>query len=215
MTSHATRDPRPPRSLERLMAHEFIYTCYKLARHYPPDRTVLENISLSFYPGAKTAGLGAMARQVELCSDPGRDWTTVLGPRPLTTGSASDTSPGTTPLLEKGRRGQVMTGSPRSTIIDRKTRCWRCGRTPMRLRKIGRSKGVAGQVAHRRVEPRPQRRDGGRAGCTKDTRRQDAVGGERRRARMPVLLSEPDICCFDEPTNPSKRSATAERFLQE
>ena len=27
------------------MAHEFIYTCYKLARHYPPDRTVLENIS--------------------------------------------------------------------------------------------------------------------------------------------------------------------------
>ena len=35
------------------MAHEFIYTCYKLARHYPPDRTVLENISLSFYPGAK------------------------------------------------------------------------------------------------------------------------------------------------------------------
>jgi len=41
------------------MAHEFIYTCYKLARHYPPDRTVLENISLSFYPGAKIGVLGA------------------------------------------------------------------------------------------------------------------------------------------------------------
>jgi ATP-binding cassette ChvD family protein len=40
------------------MAHEFIYTCYKLARHYPPDRTVLENISLSFYPGAKIGVLG-------------------------------------------------------------------------------------------------------------------------------------------------------------
>ena len=35
------------------MAHEFIYTCHKLSRVHPPDKTVLENISLSFYPGAK------------------------------------------------------------------------------------------------------------------------------------------------------------------
>jgi ATP-binding cassette ChvD family protein len=41
------------------MAAQFIYTCYKLARHYPPDRTVLENISLSFYPGAKIGVIGA------------------------------------------------------------------------------------------------------------------------------------------------------------
>ncbi len=41
------------------MAHEFVYTCYKLARHYPPDRTVLENISLSFYPGAKIGVIGS------------------------------------------------------------------------------------------------------------------------------------------------------------
>jgi sulfate-transporting ATPase len=41
------------------MAHEFIYTTYKLARHYPPDRTVLENISISFYPGAKIGVIGS------------------------------------------------------------------------------------------------------------------------------------------------------------
>ncbi len=41
------------------MAHEFIYTAYKLARHYPPDRTVLENISISFYPGAKIGVIGS------------------------------------------------------------------------------------------------------------------------------------------------------------
>ena len=41
------------------MAHEFIYTCYKLGRFYPPDRTILENISLSFYPGAKIGVLGS------------------------------------------------------------------------------------------------------------------------------------------------------------
>ena len=46
-------------SLGSTMAHEFIYQAYKLARHYPPDKTVLENISLSFYPGAKIGVLGS------------------------------------------------------------------------------------------------------------------------------------------------------------
>jgi ATP-binding cassette ChvD family protein len=41
------------------MPAEFIYSTYKLARHYPPDRTVLEDISLSFYPGAKIGVIGA------------------------------------------------------------------------------------------------------------------------------------------------------------
>src|SRR6188474_3147559 len=40
------------------MPAEFIYTTYCLARHYPPDRTVLEDISLSFYPGAKIGVIG-------------------------------------------------------------------------------------------------------------------------------------------------------------
>ena len=40
------------------MAHEYIYTSHKLTRFYPPDRTVLENISLSFFPGAKIGVLG-------------------------------------------------------------------------------------------------------------------------------------------------------------
>jgi sulfate-transporting ATPase len=40
------------------MPAEFIYTAYKVARHYPPDRTVLEDISISFYPGAKIGVIG-------------------------------------------------------------------------------------------------------------------------------------------------------------
>jgi hypothetical protein len=55
------------------MAHEFIYTCYKLARHYPPDRTVLENISLSFYPGRQDRRDRAeRLGQVEPAQDHGR-----------------------------------------------------------------------------------------------------------------------------------------------
>ena len=41
------------------MPAEFIYSCYKLARHYPPDKTVLEDISISFYPGAKIGVIGS------------------------------------------------------------------------------------------------------------------------------------------------------------
>src|SRR3954462_3710171 len=40
------------------MAPQYIYSTYKLGRFYPPDRTVLENISLSFYPGAKIGVIG-------------------------------------------------------------------------------------------------------------------------------------------------------------
>jgi ATP-binding cassette ChvD family protein len=37
---------------------QYIYTTYKLSRRYPPDRQVLSDVSLSFYPGAKIGVLG-------------------------------------------------------------------------------------------------------------------------------------------------------------
>jgi ATP-binding cassette ChvD family protein len=39
-------------------AAQFIYTMYKVGRYYPPDREVLKDISLSFYPGAKIGVIG-------------------------------------------------------------------------------------------------------------------------------------------------------------
>ncbi len=41
------------------MAAQFIYTMHKVGRFHPPDRQVLENITLSFYPGAKIGVLGS------------------------------------------------------------------------------------------------------------------------------------------------------------
>ncbi len=40
------------------MSAQFIYTMHKVGRYYPPDRQVLENITLAFYPGAKIGVLG-------------------------------------------------------------------------------------------------------------------------------------------------------------
>jgi ATPase subunit of ABC transporter with duplicated ATPase domains len=41
------------------MAAQFIYTMRKLSRFYPPDRQVLEDITLAMYPGAKIGVLGS------------------------------------------------------------------------------------------------------------------------------------------------------------
>ena len=40
------------------MADEYIYSMYKVSRTHPPDKTVLTDISLSFFPGAKIGVLG-------------------------------------------------------------------------------------------------------------------------------------------------------------
>ncbi|MGV3758845.1 MAG: energy-dependent translational throttle protein EttA [Actinomycetota bacterium] len=37
---------------------QYIFTMHKLSRYYPPDREVLKDISLSFYPGAKIGVIG-------------------------------------------------------------------------------------------------------------------------------------------------------------
>src|SRR3954462_13659623 len=40
------------------MSSEYIYTMYKVDKFYGPERQVLANISLSFFPGAKIGVLG-------------------------------------------------------------------------------------------------------------------------------------------------------------
>src|ERR687897_3831255 len=41
------------------MAPQFIFTMHKVGKVHPPQREVLKDISLSFYPGAKIGVLGA------------------------------------------------------------------------------------------------------------------------------------------------------------
>jgi energy-dependent translational throttle protein EttA len=40
------------------MSAQYIFTTHKLSRRYPPDKEVLTDVSLSFYPGAKIGVLG-------------------------------------------------------------------------------------------------------------------------------------------------------------
>src|ERR1700690_1192099 len=40
------------------MSSQYIFTMHRLSKVHPPDKTVLDNVSLSFYPGAKIGVLG-------------------------------------------------------------------------------------------------------------------------------------------------------------
>src|SRR5260370_9256301 len=40
------------------MSSQYIFTMHRLSKLHPPDKTVLDNISLAFYPGAKIGVLG-------------------------------------------------------------------------------------------------------------------------------------------------------------
>src|SRR5881392_2163700 len=40
------------------MSSQFIFTMHRLSKVHPPDKTVLDNITLAFYPGAKIGVLG-------------------------------------------------------------------------------------------------------------------------------------------------------------
>src|SRR3954466_11735649 len=40
------------------MAQQYVYTMHRLTKVFPPDKTVLEDITLAFLPGAKIGVLG-------------------------------------------------------------------------------------------------------------------------------------------------------------
>src|SRR3712207_2176030 len=40
------------------MGSQYIFTMHRVSRRYPPDKTVLQDVSLSFFPGAKIGVLG-------------------------------------------------------------------------------------------------------------------------------------------------------------
>ena len=208
------------------MAHEFIYTCYKLARFYPPDRTVLENISLSFYPGAKIGVLGANGAgkssllRIMAGLDDG-----FSGEARLTPGFSVGYLPQEPHLdASKDVRGNVMDGvAAVQSIIDRYNEVMAMWADPdADYDKIGKLQGeledkIAATDAwslDRNVEIAMDA-----LRCPPDDADVSTLsGGERRRVALcRLLLSAPDLLLLDEPTNHLDAESVdwLERFLQE
>ncbi len=208
------------------MAHEFIYQCYKLARFYPPDRTVLENISLSFYPGAKIGVLGGNGAgkssllRIMAGLDDGYSGEARLTPG-FTVGYLAQE-----PQLDPAKdvKGNVMDGvAAVQSIIDQYNAVMAKWADPdADYDKIGAEQAaledkIAAADAwslERNVEIAMDA-----LRCPPDDADVTTLsGGERRRVALcRLLLSRPDLLLLDEPTNHLDAESVEwlERFLQE
>ena len=208
------------------MAHEFIYTCYKLARFYPPDRTVLENISLSFYPGAKIGVLGSNGAgkssllKIMAGLDDGYTGEARLTPG-FTVGYLAQE-----PQLDptKDVKGNVMDGVAEvQGLIDRYNDVMGMWADPdADYEKVGALQAdLEDKIAA--ADAWSLERNVGIAmdalRCPPDDADVTTLsGGERRRVALcRLLLSHPDLLLLDEPTNHLDAESVdwLERFLQE
>ena len=208
------------------MTAEFIYTCYKLGRFYPPDRQVLADISLSFYPGAKIGVLGSNGSgkssllKIMAGLDDGYS-----GEARLTPGFSVGLLAQEPQLdAEKDVLGNVMDGvAPIRDLLaeyEKVTAMW--GEPDADFEKVGaRQAELEAKIAaadawslERNVEIAMDalRCPSNDADVTK------LSGGERRRVALcRLLLSRPDLLLLDEPTNHLDAESVdwLERFLQE
>jgi energy-dependent translational throttle protein EttA len=208
------------------MAPQFIYTCYKLGRFYPPDRTVLADISLSFYPGAKIGVIGANGSgkssllRIMAGEDDGYSGEARLTPG-FTVGLLAQE-----PQLDPAKDviGNVMDGvGPVRDVLaryDEVMAMW--GDPDADYEKVGALQAeledkIAAADAWNLDRNVEIAMDALRC-PPNDADVTTLSGGERRRVALcRLLLSRPDLLLLDEPTNHLDAESVdwLERFLQE
>jgi sulfate-transporting ATPase len=208
------------------MSAQFIYTMYKVSRFYPPDREVLKDITLSFYPGAKIGVIGSNG------SGKSSLLRIMAGVDDGYTGEAQLTRGFSVGLLEqephldpaKDVLGNVMDGLGEvSTLLHRYDEVLAKWADPdVDYEKLGAEQAdleskieAAGAWDLQRtieIAMDALRLPPGEAEVT------TLSGGERRRVALcRLLLSKPDLLLLDEPTNHLDAESVAwlERTLQD
>src|SRR5215213_10398133 len=208
------------------MPAQFIFTTHKLGRFYPPDRTVLEGISLSFYPGAKIGVIGANGAgkssllRIMAGMDDGFSGEARLTPG-FNAGYLAQE-----PHLDESKDvlGNVLDGvAPVRSLLDRYNEVMAMWGDPEAdYEKVGslqaeledRINAADAWNLDRNVEIAMDA-----LRCPpNDAEVSSLSGGERRRVALcRLLLSHPDLLLLDEPTNHLDAESVdwLERFLQE
>jgi len=208
------------------MSAQFIYTMQRVGRVHPPEREVLRDISLSFYPGAKIGVLGpngagkSSLLRVMAGADDG-----FTGEARLTPGFSVGLLEQEPQLDEaKDVKGNVMDGVAEvagllerydavlASYADVDADYEKIGEEQARLEAEIAAKGANDLDRHIEVAMDALRVPSGDA--VVDT----LSGGERRRVALcRLLLSAPDLLLLDEPTNHLDAESVAwlERFLRD
>ena len=209
------------------MADQYMFTMYRLRKVHPPDKVVLDNVSLSFFPGAKIGVLGqnGAGKSTLLRIMAGLD-TEFSGEAAL--------APGATvglltqePELDPAKdvRGNVEEGVAHQVELLR-----RFEDIGARLGEMEPDEMEAALVEYGELQEQIDRLDAWdldrKLDVAMDALRvppgdQDVTtlsGGERRRVALcRLLLSAPDLLLLDEPTNHLDAESVAwlERHLEE
>jgi ATP-binding cassette ChvD family protein len=208
------------------LSAQYIFTMHKLTRFYPPDKEVLKDVSLSFYPGAKIGVLGPNgAGKSSLLK-------VMAGIDDEFTGTARLTQGFTVGMLEqephldeaKDVKGNVMDGvaeiagllSAYDAVLakyaDPDADYEKIGEEQHRLETEIAAKGANDIERHVEIAMDALRVPDGESAVT------NLSGGERRRVALcRLLLSHPDLLLLDEPTNHLDAESVAwlERFLRD
>jgi len=209
------------------MADEYIFSMYRLRRVHPPDKVVLDNISLSFLPGAKIGVLGpngagkSTLLRIMAGLDPDFSGDAVLAP-----GATVGLLPQEPDLdATKDVRGNIEEGVAGQIALLR-----RFEDIGARLGEMEPDEMETALVEYGELQEQIDRLDlwdiERKLDVAMDALRvppgdQDVTtlsGGERRRVALcRLLLSAPDLLLLDEPTNHLDAESVAwlERHLEE
>jgi ATP-binding cassette ChvD family protein len=208
------------------MSSEYIYTMYRVDKFYGPDRQVLANISLSFFPGAKIGVLGpngaGKSTVLRIMAGKEEPSSGVAELAPNATVGLLEQEPSLDP--EKDVRGNVEDGvRPLRDLLDRFNEISAKFAEPDADFDTLLAEQATVQDAIDRADAWQLEQhldhamdalrlpDGDRHVST-------LSGGERRRVALcRLLLSSPDLLLLDEPTNHLDAESVAwlERFLAE
>lgn len=192
------------------MSAQFIYTMHKVGRFHPPDRQVLENISLSFYPGAKIGVLGGNgAGKSSLLKIMGGLDDGFTGDARLTPGfTVGYLEQEPTLDASKNVQANVMDGAGEVVSLlaeyDKVLAGW--GDPDADFEKLGATQAkLEGEIEAAGAWDLQRTIDIAMEALRlppKDSGVEHLSGGERRRVALcRLLLSKPDLLLLDEPTN--------------